>query len=151
MRNPHHSVIMIIRWLIMLFVCLVVLGVGFVVEHELISRGWAVCPKGWWRESPGLCAFPFVSIITLSFSYGLKSLLLLITIAILAPVRKFTSCIVLLVGLALWPIYNLVFTKLSWVALVSLSSVVVIATCFILGAYVTHNPAFKRDALKRAP
>jgi hypothetical protein len=150
MRNPHHSVIMVIRWLIMLFACLVILGVGFVVEHELISRGWAVCPQVWWRESPGLCAFPFVSIITLSFAYALKSLLLLITVALLAPVRKFTSCIVLLAGLALWQMYDLIFTKLSWVALVSLSSVIAIATCFIFGAYVTHNLAFKRDALKRA-
>ena len=130
---------MVIRWVITLVACLVILGVGFVIEHELISRGWAVCPQGWWRESPGLCAFPFISIITLSFAYGFKSLLLLVTVAILAPVRKFTSCIVLLVGLTLWQIYDLVFTKLTWVALVSLSSVIAIATCFILGAYVTHN------------
>ena len=81
------------------------------------------------------------------------SLLLLITVAVLAPVRKFTASIVLLVALALWPIYIFIFDKLSWFALVSLSSVIAIATCFILGAYVTHNPAFKRDSPRsgRAP
>ena len=142
---------MVIRWLIMLFACLIILGVGIV--FELGFPGSAVCPQGWWRESPGFCAFPFVSIITSSFAYGFMSLLLLITVAVLAPVRKFTASIVLLVALALWPIYIFIFDKLSWFALVSLSSVIAIATCFILGAYVTHNPAFKRDSPRsgRAP
>jgi hypothetical protein len=142
---------MIIRWVILAFTCLVILGVGFVVEHELISRGWAVCPQGWWRASPGYCAFPFVSIITLSFVYGFKSFLLLIAVAVLAPVRKLTSCIVLLSGLALWPIYDLIFTKPSWVALVSFSSVIAIATCLMLGAYITHNPAFTSKRGQRTP
>lgn len=151
MRNAQNRWGVAIRWLFLLFVCIVILGLGFVAEHELISRSWAVCPQGWWRESPGICAFPFVSILTLSFVYGFKSMLLLLAVATLAPARKFTSCIALLTGLAIWPMYDLFFKKLSWVALVSLSSVIAIAACFMLGAYVTHNLAFKRDALKRAP
>lgn len=146
-RNARHRGIMAFRWLFLLFVCVVIFGLGSVAEHELISRGWAVCPQGWWRESPGLCALPIISILTLSSVYGFKSMLLLIAVAMLAPARKFTSCIVLLTGLALWPTYDLVFKKLSWVALVSLSSVIAITACFIVGAYVTHNLAFKRNEL----
>lgn len=136
--RSYSQTSMVIRWLILLIACIAAWGVGSIIEHELISRGWFVCPQGWWRESPGLCAFPFVSIITLSFAYSLKSLLLLIAVAILAPNRRFTSCIALLAILALWQIYVIIFIKLSWVAMVSLSGVIAIATCFILGTFVRH-------------
>ncbi|MDD5275335.1 MAG: hypothetical protein PHR16_04555 [Methylovulum sp.] len=132
----------VIRWLVLLVVCLGITGVTWIfLGHQLSIWSWHVCPQGFWRESPGECVFPFVSILQLSFAYGLTSMLLLFAVALLAPVHKFSSCILLLIVLALLPAYILIFKKFSWVALVSLSSVIVIAVCFMLGAFVAYGIA----------
>lgn len=140
---------MVIRWLILLLVCIVITGVTWIfLGHQLSIWSRLVCPQNFWRESPGHCAFPFVSILQLSFQYGVISILLLTAVALLAPARKFTSCTLLLLGLSLWPAYVLIFKNFSWVALVSLSSVIAIAACFMLGAFVAHNIGVRRDAQK---
>ena len=151
MRNSHLTILMISRWLLLLFVCLVIIFIGFIANIELTRWSYQICPQGWWRESPGKCAFPFVSIMKTGFIYGMVSMLLLVAVGLLAPIRKIVSCTILLAALMLWPIYILIFQKFSWVALTSFSSVIAIALCFALGVTITHNPAFKRDALKRAP
>lgn len=131
---------MIVRWLILVGLCLVISALGWLlIEHQLTLWGWYVCPDGWWRSSPGFCAFPLVSISILSAGYGLVSILLLATVAMLAPAHKLKACMLLLIGLALWPVYTLIFKKLSWVALASLACLIAIAACFALGAFVMHT------------
>jgi hypothetical protein len=136
----------VIRWLILLVVCLGVTGVTWILlGHQLSIWSWHVCPQGFWRESPGQCVFPFVSILQLSFVYGVTSMLLLSAVALLAPVQKFFSCILLLVVLTFLPAYILIFKKFSWVALVSLSSVIAIAVCFMLGTFVARSIATEQN------
>jgi len=135
----------IIRWLVLLFVCVGISGfVWIVLGHQLDLWGWHVCPPGFWHESPGHCAFPPVSILQLGLAYGVIALLLLAVVAWLAPVRKFTACLLLLAGLALWPVYVLLFKKLSWVALVCLTIVIGITVCFLLGAFAARGVAAGR-------
>lgn len=125
---------MAIRWIVLLLICVFLVGVSFIAKDELISNGWRVCPEGWWRESPGKCAFPPIFILTLSFAYALKSILLLAAVALLAPARTFQSCLLFLAGLALLPAYDLIFGFNQWIDLLSLASVLTIAACFLLGA-----------------
>jgi hypothetical protein len=128
---------MAIRWTILALICVVLLGVGFVVEHELVSMSRRICPPGWWRESPGICAFAPVFILTKSFAYALQSIFLLIAVALLAPARTFQTSLLLLAVLALVPAYDLIFGLHQWIALLSLASVLTIAACFCLGARTT--------------
>lgn len=123
---------MTIRWLVLIVVCLLVQAGWWVVEHELVTGTRPICPEQWWRSSPGLCAYPPVSIMVWSVAYGLKALLLLAAVAVIAPAHKFRSCMLLLAALALWPIYELLFEKLSWVAMGSLATVIGIGVCFML-------------------
>ncbi|MDD5035254.1 MAG: hypothetical protein PHE55_10910 [Methylococcaceae bacterium] len=132
--------------LALLFLCLAIIGTTWIIlGHQLSLWSRPVCPQGFWRESPGHCAFPWVSILQLGFTYGVISVLLLAAATLLAPVRKFTACLLLLAGLALAPAYTLIFKKFSWVALVSLSSIIAITLCFLLGAIVMRGIAVKRD------
>lgn len=146
MGHAQH-IIMALRWLALLFVCAAIAcGTWLLLGHQLSIWSWHACPQNFWRESPAHCAFPFVSILQLGFTYGVIALLLLAAVAWLAPVRKFTACMLLLAGLALWPAYVLLFIKFSWFAMVSFAMVIAIAACFALGAFVTWKIAVKQDA-----
>lgn len=126
-----------IRWLAFAVLCVVIAAVAWIIiEHQLTLWGRLVCPEGWWRSSPGVCAFPPVSIAILAIGYGMVSVLLLVTSALAAPSHKLKTCTFLFASLALWPVYTLIFKKISWVALASLCVVIGIAICFSLGAFV---------------
>jgi hypothetical protein len=136
-----------IRWLAFAILCFVIASIGWViVEHQLTLWGQLVCPEGWWRSSPGICAFPPVSISILAIGYGVVSLFLLATAALIAPSHKLKTCTLLFVVLVFWPLYTLIFKHFSWVALASLCAVIGIVLCFSLGIFVMHNPSFKRGA-----
>lgn len=146
MHKYQINPITAIRWLAFAVLCLVVASVGWItIEHQLTLWGRLVCPEGWWRSSPGVCAFPPVSISILAIGYGVVSILLLATSALFTPSHKFKTCTLLFVVLVLWPVYTLIFKHFSWVALASLCAVIGIAICFSLGAFAMHNPLFKRD------
>lgn len=117
-----------------------------IIEHQLTLWGRLVCPEDGWRSSPGVCAFPPVSISILAIGYGIVSMLLLATAILVAPSHKLKTCTLLFVALVLWPVYTLIFKHFSWVALASLCAVTGIAICFSLGAFAMDNPSFKRDA-----
>ena len=142
-----HRPITTIRWLAFAVLCLAVASMGWaIIEHQLTLWGRLVCPEGWWRSSPGVCAFPPVSISILAIGYGVVSALLLATTVLVAPSHKLEACTLLFVAIALWPVYTLLFKHFSWVALASLCAVIGIALCFSLGAFAMHDPSFKRDA-----
>lgn len=147
----------VLRWLAFVVFCFGIATVGWIViEHQLTLWGRLVCPEGWWRSSPGVCAFPPVSISILAIGYAMVSLLLLATTVLLAPSHKLKTCSLLFVALALWPIYTLIFNHFSWVALASLCAVVGIAICFCLGAFAMTNPSFNghtppHTAIRRTP
>lgn len=151
MHKYPTKIATVTRWLAFAVLCLGIATVGSVIiEHQLTLWGRLVCPEGWWRSSPGVCVFPPVSISISAIGYGVLSVLLLATAALIAPSRKLKSCILLFVVLVPWPGYTLIFKNFSWVALASLCAVIGIAICFSLGAFVMHNPSFKRNALTRA-
>ena len=136
-----------IRWLVFAVLCFGIATVGWVIiEHQLTLWGRLACPEGWWRSSPGVCAFPPVSISILAIGYDVVSVLLLATAALIARTHKLETCTLLFVALVLWPVYTLIFKHFSWVALASLCAVIGIAICFSLGAFAMHNSSFKRDA-----
>lgn len=147
MHKDNLNISLSAKWIALTFLCFVVASVGWVViGHYLSHWEWYVCPEGWWRSSPGQCAFPPVSISSMAISYTLVSILLLATVSIFAPARKLKLCLLLLSVLWLLPVFTLLFIKFSWVALASLSGIAFVTICFTLGALAMHNPSFKRDA-----
>lgn len=134
------------RWLAFAVLCFGIATAGWVIiEHQLTLWGRLVCPEGWWRSSPGVCAFPPVSISILAIGYGAVSVLLLATTLLIAPSHKLETCTALFVVLVLWPVYTLIFKHFSWVALASLCAVAGVAICFYLGVFAMRNPSFKQD------
>ncbi|KQO19584.1 hypothetical protein [Acidovorax sp. Leaf78] len=129
-----------IRWLALAVVCFGIATVGkTVILYQLTRWGRLVCPEGWWRSSPGICAFPPVSISIWSLSYAAVSTLLLCAAVVLAPAHKLRVCATLLMALVCWQASVLIFNAFSWVALGSLCAALGIATCFSLGALASHN------------
>lgn len=132
------------RWLGFAVLCLAIPSVGWVIiDHQLTLWGQLVCPQGWWRSSPGLCAFPPISISILAINYGVVSMMLIATCVLVAPSHKLKICILLFVALLFWPVYTLIFKHFSWVALASLCTVVGVATCFSFGVIATYKLSFK--------
>ncbi|CAN7711694.1 hypothetical protein LJR066_005830 [Acidovorax sp. LjRoot66] len=144
MQKFPFSVTAAIRWLVLAGLCFGIATVGMkVIVYQLTSWGRHVCPEGWWRSSPGLCAFPPVSISIWSIGYAAVSTLLLCATVFLAPAHKLRVCATLLIALMCWQANILISNSFSWVALGSLCAVVGIATCFSLGALALHNKSFK--------
>lgn len=157
---PHRSALNVMNkysisptaaicWLALAVLCLGIATVGkFAIEHQMIYWGRLVCPAGWWRSSPGICAFPPVSITILATAYGVVSALLLTTTVLLAPSHKLKVCILIIVALGGSPTYALIFKGFSWVALASLCAVIGIAMCFSLGAVAMRGHSFHRTCTK---
>ncbi|CDH45339.1 hypothetical protein BN874_2260001 [Candidatus Contendobacter odensis Run_B_J11] len=94
-------------WVAFVVLCFGVATMGWVIiEHQLTLWGRLVCPEDWWRSSPGVCAFPPVSISILAIGYGIVSMLLLATAILVAPSHKLKTCTLLFVALVLWPVYT---------------------------------------------
>lgn len=130
----------LIRWCALGALCVGIVALGRpVIEHQLVLLGRHVCPDGWWRPSPGICAFPPVSISIQAASLAVLAVLLLAATVLLAPSHKLKCCGLILAALALGPAYTLVFAHFSWVALASLCTVIAIAACFTLGVFSAQS------------
>lgn len=146
MQRIQFSVSEVIRWLALAVLCFGIATLGYeLIFYQFTRWGRLVCPETWWRSSPGLCAFPPVSIAIWSISYAAVSMLLLCAAMLLAPSHKLRVCSALLIALMFWQAKTVIFGSPSWVALGSLSAVVGIATCFGLGALAVHTNSRQRS------
>ena len=145
MQRFPLCVVAAVRWLAFAIFCFGIVTVGqMLIFYQVTRWGKFVCPEGWWRSSPGLCAFPPVSISIWSISYAAVSILLVCTGVLLAPSHKLKACATMLIALMSWQTYILIAKSFSWVALGSLCAVVGIATCFGLGALASRSPSLRR-------
>lgn len=148
MQKPPFSVTAATRWLALAVLWLGIASAGkTMIIYQLTSWGRLVCPEGWWRSSPGICAFPPVSISIWSLSYAAVSVLLLCAAVLLAPSQRLRVCVALLIALTCWQANILIFASFSWVALGSLCAVVGVATCFGLGALALRNTTSRQKSL----
>jgi hypothetical protein len=157
MRMNKNRLIAFLKWLLIVFLLGYMALIMTFSENTFDQALRPLCPEGLWHTGLNWihCAYPPISIAKYTSMYLVYSILSLLIILMFAPCQKVIAGKILLYILSSIPaallLYGLLFTKFSWILLFCFLGIATLTVSFIIFTKVTHNPAFKRDALKRAP